>query len=1610
VTAESTDVAGNRSPESNALSVIVDTTPPTGSIDIFEDNGLAQPSPDGIKDRTVDLSINCDDTGGAATSSGCQFVDITGDINATVTDEAQVDGTETHQDKELTKERASKTLSIVVSDFAGNDSVPDGDDSDTIELVPFVLVGTTNNTSPTWDVTTTTTSGNVTHSIQNTTDGIKVNFQDGTGDFLISEAICSVPSPDPACSWNCADDDRCDWSIDHIWASITDGGASNVVNARLVDNDNLPAANVTDFIEVNTPTGNGLVDDDGPDTINTQPQQISWTRDSIEDLGRNADSNSTTFTWGSAFKVGYTAESLAAPTNSTTNSTITINGQTVLYTGTILETEFDSPTNDTLSGDYNSGSVLTDLKVDGPDAIGTGHTLNVVIDSVDYTNNDLRSDLEDQIHETDKEFNPIPSVAPGQFFAVSGLVGDLDFYDDRYDDQVSGYSLADDFITFDGNGTNGTGLSPNQLTTTQLNGIKFVGVIDIADFNTTDPAAVPDLDFVPRTDRAIFLNENSKIILPPGIAGLSGAGALSGVDGIIIDLQNVLFNNQSVQADAIICANPPTCTNVTSLPGTFQGLHTPLTTPSQFARMEFNSIGEVILEIEIKSLTTDTLPDGIAVTQIILQNRNHNPPVIFDGTMDGFVKSTLPTEPGFTLPNFTVFPGIFYDRAESVGFESPDLAVRTFFQTIDDNGTPVVPGDDLPVGTTFFTGIDPVQTYSTQSTTLGFGVDVNINLDDDKGFVSYGCTSDQDEDGLCNPDEGSKNRVQYDAGTDTKDTVSDGDDTAVTFDLPIPKGIDYCTSSSTDFTNPTTLKKDVFVELDWGGGAHNPFGVLIKSGNFKFNGPDNLCDIMKVFDRSPALNKNGVERGIDLHFINNTGTGESNDVTAGGHIDKISVWTDRTTSLTDDFNSIKINNLGSPSLRPILGGALSIGDGGATTAEDSITISGLTIASPPGTSGEKTKGEIRVSVHLTLDDPTDNLTRTSDAKFDIAYVTAGADDRDFVILDDEITADVEDDDNETVTTTDDFEIIDVTIPFEIRNDHNPGTTTGYDIGTITIPFDTILTAAETGTEVAGFNTPVASSTKMEAYSQFVHYGIVVHSIEDCGPSGAAEINGNDFVISLGCKFGNNENDYTALSKFDTNGNRRSVGYNNEWTGTFMHELGHNFGLKHGGPEELKYIINDADAVTFNGSPMAFNGSEAVHPTNNPRHFKLPTPLGTPDAGINCKPNYVSVMSYSRQMPHTLKHNDYDLDFSSGHFADLLEASATLEAVGSKAFTDFDGGFSGSSGRTPKIVYGTPTKTNAASYADGDPAIAIDWDGDADTDDSQISSDINDLTGVNGCDGGGSFHRDWSDWWNLNLDFKGMLGATFDGLDLRDNIEYDARDNGGAQGAGESYDGLIFFNTLNLDGTNIGPNNDKDSHNSRMDLGGQLLTCDPDNDPEIDDVCIDTLLSVKKSLFYNDPLNAREVAPAECLVSDGGTPNDPTDDTNDFTLEGCNAVELLPINGADIRVSVQRCEDSSCLVLVEGAAGDLTNDGTSETHPLGPGFHQHADDGVYHFSVLISDLDPLSTSNDDTYAFNFNKVSGETGTLLNYNQDGDFLENAENEPVTVIITIPEQETQ
>jgi hypothetical protein len=187
------------------------------------------------------------------------------------------------------------------------------------------------------------------------------------------------------------------------------------------------------------------------------------------------------------------------------------------------------------------------------------------------------------------------------------------------------------------------------------------------------------------------------------------------------------------------------------------------------------------------------------------------------------------------------------------------------------------------------------------------------------------------------------------------------------------------------------------------------------------------------------------------------------------------------------------------------------------------------------------------------------------------------------------------------------------------------------------------------------------------------YALFAHNLLGLGgTSGCAELPGNDFVITLGS--------WTQI-------NGHGVGTVDQQAGTFMHELGHTLNLRHGGGDN-----------------------------------------------INCKPNYLSVMSYTHQIDNHYIHGRV-LDYSSSNLATLNENSLN-EVFGIGGPPDL------------KTAYGPfPAAMSSAG-------VAIDWNRNGNDMDMNVSADINRLSNTNsGCTGAEAILKGHDDWRNLQYNFR-----------------------------------------------------------------------------------------------------------------------------------------------------------------------------------------------------------------------------------------------------------------
>ena len=203
-----------------------------------------------------------------------------------------------------------------------------------------------------------------------------------------------------------------------------------------------------------------------------------------------------------------------------------------------------------------------------------------------------------------------------------------------------------------------------------------------------------------------------------------------------------------------------------------------------------------------------------------------------------------------------------------------------------------------------------------------------------------------------------------------------------------------------------------------------------------------------------------------------------------------------------------------------------------------------------------------------------------------------------------------------------------------------------------------------------------SQTIQDMRKNVFHYGLFIHFYEDpATPGSDASFSGKSrdsrsFVVSMG--------------SFAQSGGH-GVGSTEEQKGTLMHELGHNLGLRHGGSDD-----------------------------------------------VNCKPNYLSVMSYSFQMPIFVGLRP--ADYSQSDLPDLNELHLN-EVAGIPASTP----------PFLKTVYSTPPPGPLVVRQTGQ---AFNWNWDGDYSDTDVKVNINKL-GISDCNSTtNSTLTGWNDWINL----------------------------------------------------------------------------------------------------------------------------------------------------------------------------------------------------------------------------------------------------------------------
>jgi hypothetical protein len=226
------------------------------------------------------------------------------------------------------------------------------------------------------------------------------------------------------------------------------------------------------------------------------------------------------------------------------------------------------------------------------------------------------------------------------------------------------------------------------------------------------------------------------------------------------------------------------------------------------------------------------------------------------------------------------------------------------------------------------------------------------------------------------------------------------------------------------------------------------------------------------------------------------------------------------------------------------------------------------------------------------------------------------------------------------------------------------------------------------------------SDKADRYSdarRLTHHFCVFANDGPDGSSGIGEVFGNDFIVYLGPLL-------TRLSG--------QAVLNDAVAGTFMHELGHNLGLRHGG----------GDGVLF-------------------------------------KPNYMSVMNYPLQVPWEGNPAIWRLDYSQLDVS-LNEANLNeIDGIGASA------GIYASWHTYHNVTEYVMGDANTPEAIDSSSQGAIDWNDDGDTTDAGLQIDLNRLVDPSipdndplapfrAPDSFGEVLTGYCDWCNLHLPFLG----------------------------------------------------------------------------------------------------------------------------------------------------------------------------------------------------------------------------------------------------------------
>ena len=229
------------------------------------------------------------------------------------------------------------------------------------------------------------------------------------------------------------------------------------------------------------------------------------------------------------------------------------------------------------------------------------------------------------------------------------------------------------------------------------------------------------------------------------------------------------------------------------------------------------------------------------------------------------------------------------------------------------------------------------------------------------------------------------------------------------------------------------------------------------------------------------------------------------------------------------------------------------------------------------------------------------------------------------------------------------------------------------------------------------------------------YAMIIHTFDkpntvasETGTGGIAELGGNDFILSLGnwdCNDPSDEDACTAPNH--RTGTPQAQGYG------FMHELGHTLNLTHGGLR-----------------PPDTNGNGQLDATEDDAH--------------NCKPNHISIMSYSYV---SLGIPDIDAFNPTGELVGRLDFSREqLPPLTEDALNEPDGIGDGDD----YTVWSPDEGSTRVAGLGNEP---LNWNGNNQIDPAVVDVNINNV-GFSGCDSAErSQLRGHDDWSNLDYNFR-----------------------------------------------------------------------------------------------------------------------------------------------------------------------------------------------------------------------------------------------------------------